>query len=80
MQTYLEQYHDMIQKGEVIVGYWIRREIENLIEDLNDPAYIYDTTEAHKRIKFMETCCLQKRSVCKRKRASLRGCSFSLQR
>ena len=58
-KTYLEQYHDMIQKGEVIVGYWIRKEIENLVEDLKNPRYIYDTSEAHKRIKFMETCCLQ---------------------
>ena len=58
-KTYLEQYHDLIKNGEVIVGYWIRKEIENLIEDLNNPDYVYDTTEAHKRIHFMETCCLQ---------------------
>ena len=59
MKTYLEQYHDLIQSGAVIVGYWMRKEIENLIEDLQNPAYIYDTTEAHKRIKFMQTLCLQ---------------------
>lgn len=59
MKTYLEQYHDMIQNGDVVAGYWIRREIENLVEDLNNPAYIYDTTEAHKRIRFMQTYCLQ---------------------
>lgn len=58
-KNYLEQYHDMIKNGEVIVGYWIRKEIENLVDDLNNPNYIYDTTEANKRIKFMETCCLQ---------------------
>ena len=59
MKTYLEQYSDLIQSGDVIVGYWMRREIDNLIEDLNNPAYIYDVTEAHKRIKFMQTLCLQ---------------------
>ena len=59
MKTYLEQYQDLIQAGDVVVGYWIRREIENLIADLNDPAYIYDTDEAHKRIRFMQTYCLQ---------------------
>jgi phage terminase large subunit-like protein len=58
-KTYLEQYYDLIQNGEVIVGYWIRKEIERLIEDLTNNDYIYDTTEAHKRIKFMETLCLQ---------------------
>ena len=58
-KTYLEQYYDLIQSGGVVVGYYLRKEIENLIEDLNNPAYIYDTTEAHKRIKFMQTMCLQ---------------------
>lgn len=59
MKTYLEEYYNLIKSGGVIVGYWIRKEIENLIADLNDPAYIYDTTEANKRIKFMQTLCLQ---------------------
>lgn len=59
MKTYLEQYHDLIKNGEVVVGYWVRKEVENLIEDLNNPAYIYDTTHAHKRIKFQQTLCLQ---------------------
>lgn len=57
--TYLEEYHNLIKNNEIVVGYWIRKEIENLIEDLNNPEYIYDTAEAHKRIKFMQTCCLQ---------------------
>ena len=57
--TYLEEYYDLIKSGGVIVGYWIRKEVENLISDLNNPAYIYDTTEAHKRIKFTQTLCLQ---------------------
>lgn len=57
--TYLEQYHELIKNGGVVVGYWIKKEVENLIEDLNNPDYIYDTTEAHKRIKFMQTYCLQ---------------------
>lgn len=59
MKTYLEQYYDMIVNGDVVVGYWIKKEIENLIEDLNNTDYIYETDEAHKRIKFMQTMCLQ---------------------
>lgn len=57
--NYLMTYWDAIQNGEVIVGYWIKKEIKNLVNDLKDDRYIYDTTEAHKRIKFMETMCLQ---------------------
>lgn len=59
MNTYLEQYNDLIKNGGVVVGYWIRKEIENLVADLENNGYIYDTTEAHKRIRFIQTCCLQ---------------------
>lgn len=58
-QTHLEEYKYLIDGRHVIVGYWIRKEISNLIEDLQDSRYIYDTAEADKRIKFMETLCLQ---------------------
>lgn len=58
-KIYLEQYHDMIRKGDVVVGYWIRKEIQNLMDDLNNPMFVYDTTLAHKRIRFIESMCLQ---------------------
>ena len=57
--TYLEEYGRMIQSREVIAGYWIKQEVRRLIDDLEDPRFIYDTAEAHKRIRFMETLCLQ---------------------
>ena len=60
--TYLEEYWRLIQTGKIVVGYWIKREIKNLINDLNDLRYIYDTTEAHKRIKFQEALCLQSKA------------------
>lgn len=59
MKTYLEEYNDLIKSGGVVAGYWIRKEVANLVEDLNNPAYIYDTSEAHKRIRFMQSLCLQ---------------------
>ena len=61
-KTYLEQYYDLIKNGDVVVGYWIRREAERLVEDLTNDDYIYDTAEAHKRIKFMETLCFQSKA------------------
>ena len=60
--TYLEQYWSMIENREVIVGYWVKKEVQNLIEEMKDPLYIYDTTEAHRRIKFQETLCLQSKA------------------
>lgn len=60
--NYLQEYWGMIQRKEVVVGYWIKQAVRNLIEDLNDPRFIYDTTEAHKRFKFQETLCLQSKA------------------
>lgn len=60
--NYLMEYWGMIQNKEVVVGYWIKKEVSNLIKDLKNPKYIYDTTEAHKRIKFQEKLCLQSKA------------------
>lgn len=58
-ESYLIQYHNLINNGDVVVGYWIRRQIENLVADLDDPTYKYDIAKAHKRIRFMQTMALQ---------------------
>lgn len=60
--THLEEYWSLIQRGEIVVGYWVKRQVRNLINDLSDPRYTYDTREAEKRIKFMETMCLQSKA------------------
>ena len=57
--TFLQEYQRLIKAREIIVGEWIEKAVDLYCEDMNDPAYIYDTTEAHKRIKFQETLCLQ---------------------
>lgn len=58
--TFLEEYWSMIRNGEVVVGYWMRQEVKRLVDDLD--VYEYDTTEAHKRIRFMESLCLQSKA------------------
>ena len=57
--NYLQEYWGLIKTKQIVVGHWLRKQVKNLIDDLNDPRYIYDTTEAHKRIRFQETLCLQ---------------------
>lgn len=57
--THLETYADLIRRGEIVAGYWIRKEIQNLVADLQDGRFVYDTTEADKRIRFMSSMCLQ---------------------
>lgn len=61
-KTYLEQYDEEIRKGNIIVGYWIRKELDNLLADLNDPRYIFDPSHAYKRFRFQEKMCLQSKA------------------
>lgn len=56
MSNYLLQYRDAIRRGEIIAGMELITELDNLIRDLDDPRYIYDTTDAEIRIDFMENC------------------------
>lgn len=59
MMYYIEEYNEAIKRGEIVAGYWIRKEVQNLVNDLQDDRFTYDTTQANKRIKFMQTYCLQ---------------------
>lgn len=56
MTDYLLQYRDAIRRGEIVAGIELITELDNLINDLGDPRYIYDTTDAERRIDFMENC------------------------
>lgn len=53
---YLEAYRDAIRRGEIVAGYELITELDNLIADMQDPRYIYDTTDADMRIDFMQNC------------------------
>lgn len=54
--TYLVKYREAIRSGEIIAGRELIMELDRLIEDLENPRYIYDITEAHERMDFMENC------------------------
>lgn len=56
---FLFQYRRAIKSGEIIVGMELIKELDKLIHDIDNDRYIYDTKEAHIRIKFMENLCLQ---------------------
>ena len=54
--TYLWQYYQAIQSGEIIAGQELITELEKLIADFDNPAYYYDTSDAYFRMDFMEHC------------------------
>lgn len=54
--TYLWQYRESIRNGENVAGQELIMELDNLLEDLHDETYYYDTREAYLRMDFMENC------------------------
>ncbi len=57
MNSYLVEYYEKCKAKEIIVGKELMKQLEILIEDMDNPIYKFDTTEAHKRIKFIENEC-----------------------
>lgn len=53
---YLEEYREAIRRGDIIAGLELITELDNLMQDLENPRYIYDTRDADLRIDFMENC------------------------
>ncbi len=53
--SYFLEYYNAISKGEIIVGQELLKCLKNLIDDLNNDKYIYDTADAELRIEFIET-------------------------
>jgi len=60
--SYLKQYAEAIDTGEIIAGNWLKRGIQNLLQDLADERYIYDTADFERRLKFQEAMCLQSKA------------------
>lgn len=54
--SYLLEYREAIRKGEIYAGVELITELDNLISDLDDPQYRYDTAKADLYIYFIEHC------------------------
>lgn len=55
-KTWLFKYREAIKNGEIQAGQELIMQLDNLIKDLGNPRYIYDTSEAYRRIDFIENC------------------------
>lgn len=51
---FLEEYYKKTKSGEILVGLELKQELENLMQDMNNPRYIYDTSAADLRINFIQ--------------------------
>ena len=55
--SYLFEYREAIRRGEIKAGVDLITELDNLIADLDDPQYRYDTELSELIISFIENCC-----------------------
>lgn len=55
--NYLLQYREEIRAGRIIAGREMIDELDNLIADLDNEEYRYDTDKANLIISFIESCC-----------------------
>lgn len=54
--SFLLEYKERIDAGEIIAGEELRQELANLAEDFHNDEYYYNTDAARLRIDFMEGC------------------------
>ncbi|MDS1005306.1 terminase large subunit [Clostridium sporogenes] len=60
--SWLLEYYNKSLTGEIILGNELKTCLKNLIEDLSDDKFIYDTKGADLRIEFIETFCKHTKS------------------
>lgn len=60
--SWLLEYYNKSLSGEIILGNEMKTCLDNLIEDLADDRFIYDTSDADLRIEFIETFCKHTKS------------------
>lgn len=56
-ETWLYKYWAAIQRGEIMAGADMSTQLDNLIADMDDDRYRYDTRTADLKILFIETGC-----------------------
>lgn len=54
--SFLLEYRERIESGEIIAGQELRMELTNLSQDFHNDEYLYDTKDAELRMDFMERC------------------------
>ncbi|URZ06480.1 terminase large subunit [Clostridium felsineum] len=55
--SWLLEYVNKCKSGEIIIGHELMLQLDILLEHFNDPNINIDLSDAHKRIKFIETKC-----------------------
>ena len=62
MANYLIEYYEEISKGNILVGEDLKKVLDNLVKDLDNPRYFYDEEPGNLRINFIEKFCKHTKS------------------
>jgi len=60
--NYLSEYLHQIKQGAILVGEELKRQLDTLIRDLEDPRYSFDENPGNLRIDFIQTFCKHTKS------------------
>lgn len=61
-RSWLLEYRRAIRAGEIVAGQELIQTLDNLVADLENPEYVYDTRDADLRIEFIERFCKHTKS------------------
>lgn len=54
MDNYILAYYQQIMNGSVVVGQWVRKLYEKIVQDLDEGTYRFDQQKANRAISFIE--------------------------
>lgn len=60
--SYLLEYYNKIKLGEIVAGQELIQQLENLVENLDNPDYTYDNFDAEFKMMFIERFCKHTKS------------------
>jgi len=60
--NYLLEYRRQIEEGNILIGDELKKQLDNLVDDLANSPYIFDENPGNLRIDFIETFCKHTKS------------------
>ena len=69
--SYIRQYWEEIESGKTLVNYYVRKQMEMLLDEMDSQDIMVDLQESEKRIRFIE-------SECRHSEAPFAGKKFTL--
>jgi len=60
--SWLLEYASEAAAGRILLGHELQQQLDNLLEDLENPEYTYDTSDSDLRIAYVETWCKHTKS------------------